>query len=135
MKHLKKMMALVIAMVMVLAMGVTVFAASQYTITIDNASNTSVSIDGKTYTAYKLFDVTYTGSNKEDPHAYSIDSDGDGAWAWSTLTSGITADTNGVYDNTTYGLKFTPTAADPSVFSITETPLLKHISSKASFNP
>ena len=114
-------MALVIAMVMVMSMGVTAFAASQYTITIDNSSNTSVSIDGKTYTAYKLFDVTYTGSSAEDPHAYSIDSDGDGAWAWSTLTSGITADANGVYNNTTYGLKFTPTAADSSVYSITST--------------
>ncbi|MBQ9664382.1 MAG: isopeptide-forming domain-containing fimbrial protein [Oscillospiraceae bacterium] len=102
-------------------MGITAAFASDYKITIDNSANTSVSIVGNTYTAYKLFDVTYTGSNASDPHAYSIDSNGDGAWAWSTLTSGLTADANGVYTNSTYGLTFTPTAADATVYSITST--------------
>ena len=119
MKSLKKMMALVIAMVMALALGTTVFA-SDYKITIDNSSNTSVSINGTQYTAYKLFDVTYTGSNTTDPHAYSIDSDGDGAWAWNTI-KGTKNETTGVYTNSTYGLTFTPTAADPTVYSITST--------------
>lgn len=120
MRKIKKMMALALAMVMMVAMTTLVWA-SAYQITIDNSANTSVSIDGKAYTAYKLFDVTYTGSETSDPHAYSIDSDGDGAWAWATLTSGVTADANGVYDNTTYGLKFTPSAADPTVYTITST--------------
>ena len=104
---------------MVLSM-VAVASASDYKITVTN-TNTSVSIDGKTYTAYKLFDVTYTGSGKDDPHAYSIDSDGDGSWAWATLTNGVTADADGVYNCTTYGLKFTPSAADPSIYTIDST--------------
>ena len=85
MKSLKKMMALVIAMVMVLAMGMTVFAggdtgdggdggdapaAATYSITVTN-DNEAMSIIGKTYTAYKLFDVTYDGTN----YAYSIKTD------------------------------------------------------------
>ena len=128
MKRIKKMMALALAMVMVLAMSMTVFAGDgdggetttpTYKITIDNSDNENVSIVGKTYTAYKLFDVTYTGSGANDPHAYSIDSDGAGAWAWDTIKG--TADANGVYTNTTYGLTFTPTAADATVYSITST--------------
>ena len=116
---MKKILAILLATLMVAALSVTAFA-SDYKITVTN-TNTSVSIAGKTYIAYKLFDVTYTGSNNSDPHAYSIDSDGDGAWAWATLTSGVTADEKGVYNNTTYGLKFTPTAADSSVYSIEST--------------
>ena len=90
MKKMKKMMALALAMVMVLAMGVTVFAsgdtgttggdggttggdapaAATYSITVTN-DNEAMSIIGKTYTAYKLFDVTYDGTN----YAYSIKTD------------------------------------------------------------
>jgi fimbrial isopeptide formation D2 family protein/LPXTG-motif cell wall-anchored protein len=80
MKQIKKMMALVLAMVMTLAMGITVFAdpaqepeepaAATYSITVTN-DNTAMSIIGKTYTAYKLFDVTYDGTN----YAYSIKTD------------------------------------------------------------
>ena len=54
MKKFKKMMALVIAMVMVLAMGVTVFAApatNDHTITITNTDQNVV----HTYEAYKVF--------------------------------------------------------------------------------
>ena len=77
-KTMKKMMALVIAMVMVLAMGTAVFAsgndgdgaAATYSITVQN-TNDAMSIIGKTYTAYKLFDVTYSGEN----YAYSIKTD------------------------------------------------------------
>ena len=111
--------ALVLALMLTFSV-MSVALASDYKITVTN-TNDSVSINGKDYTAYKLFDVTYTGSGTTDAHAYSIDSDGDGAWAWATLTSGLTADSNGVYDNTTYGLKFTPSAADPSVYTITST--------------
>ena len=46
-KTIKKMMALVIAMVMMVAMStISVFAADSFTITIDNA------VAGETYSAY-----------------------------------------------------------------------------------
>ena len=69
MKSLKKMMALVIAMVMVLAMGVTVFAATSHSITIKN-DNDAISINGKTYSAYKLFDSTQ--NSDQTAYAYYL---------------------------------------------------------------
>ncbi len=64
MKKMKKMMAVLIAMVMTLAMGVTVFAQTveqkhpdtdNATITINNPAK------GETYSIYKLFDATVNG--------------------------------------------------------------------------
>lgn len=54
MKKMKKIFALLIAMVMVLCMSTVAFAE---TITIDGA------VDGKIYTAYKLLDATYEGTD------------------------------------------------------------------------
>ena len=71
MKKMKKMMALALAMVMMLAMGVTVFAAdTPHSITIKNTNN-AISIDGKTYNAYKLFDSTHSGT----AYAYYMSTD------------------------------------------------------------
>jgi LPXTG-motif cell wall-anchored protein len=56
MKKMKKFLALLIAMAMVLGMGTTVFATgdtSSYTITVNGA------IKDATYAAYRVFDVTY----------------------------------------------------------------------------
>ena len=124
-----KVMALVLAAFMALAVATPAWAADgdpTYTITIDNSANASANnttINGKKYTAYKLFDLTYantgtTADNDQNPHSYSIDSDGDGSWAWGTLTSGLTADSDGVYTSTTYGLKMTPSASDPTVYVV-----------------
>jgi len=84
MKRLKRIMALVIAMAMVLTMGaVTAFAdvaANTYTIKVTNG-NSEVSINGKEFKAYKLFDVTYQNpsdnqntvyGNDTAPHAYTL---------------------------------------------------------------
>ena len=106
---------------MIVGMMSMAMAADEYSITVDNSANTSVSIVGKTYTAYKLFDVTYTGSGSDAPHAYSIDSDGDGAWAWNTIKGSLKSGSTTIYENTTYGLTFTPSAADPTVYSVTST--------------
>lgn len=67
MKHIKKLMALVIAIVMCLGMSTMVFAASEYSIKVTN-DNEAMSINGKTYSAYKLFDVKYSGNN----YSYTI---------------------------------------------------------------
>ena len=69
MKSLKKMMALVIAMVMTLAMGVSVFAATQ-TVAKDpaDADNATITVNnpakGETYKVFQLFDAT-VGENGE----------------------------------------------------------------------
>lgn len=66
MKKMKRMLAFVLAMVMVLATGITAFAdepgtTPKHSITIEN-ENPTISIDGKTYRAYKLFDSTHVGT-------------------------------------------------------------------------
>ena len=63
MKSLKKMMALVIAMVMVLAISIPAMAA---TITINQPTPTDGTAGAETYVAYKIFDVTKTSSVTED---------------------------------------------------------------------
>ena len=57
MKKMKKIFALLIAMVMVLSMSTSVFAAGSGSITIQNTVN------GKEYNVYKVFDATYSGTN------------------------------------------------------------------------
>ena len=121
MKKMKKMMALALAMVMMLAMAIPAMAAAgDYTITIDNA------VAGETYSAYKVFDVTYADPVTPAPtitpatdipgtadnthfnsaYAYSISTSSP---FWGDLTTGVTADADGVYSLATYGLKFVPT--------------------------
>ena len=62
MKHIKRTLALLLAVVLVLALSVCAFAAEDYSITVKN-TNTAVSINGNTYSAYKIFDATYSGTS------------------------------------------------------------------------
>ena len=62
MKHIRRNLALLLAVVLVLALSVCAFAAEDYSITVNN-TNKAVSIDGKTYSAYKIFDATYSGTS------------------------------------------------------------------------
>ena len=57
MKKMRKIFALLIAMVMVLGMATSVFAASDGSITIQNT------VKDKEYNIYKVFDATYSGTN------------------------------------------------------------------------
>ena len=85
MKSLKKMMALALAMVMVLAMSATVFAAPAATApkgTIEITSpKTDPNADNTYYDAYRIFDMTTNGTKGADGNytavAYTINS----AWA------------------------------------------------------
>lgn len=67
MKKLKRMMAVLLAMVMALAMSVTVFAAGgQGSLKVEvNANNT---LKGQTLNVYKLFDLSVNGTN----YAYTV---------------------------------------------------------------
>ena len=65
MKSVKRISSLLLALLMILTMSVTTFAAGTTgSITIDNP------VTGHTYTAYKIFDVVYSGDN----YSYTIDS-------------------------------------------------------------
>lgn len=61
MKHMKKIVAVVLAMVMMLALGATVFAEAPTTGSISVNPNS-----GQTYTLYKLFDAEITFQLKND---------------------------------------------------------------------
>ena len=73
MKHTKKALAMLLALVMLLALlSVTAFAADTGKITIENAQA------GKEYKLYKVFDATYSGTNtttgEPEGVAYTIES-------------------------------------------------------------
>ena len=70
MKTMKKLTCVMVALVLMLALCVTAFAAETGSITVDNPSN------GVTYTAYKIFDVVYN----TDKTAYSYTIAGSSPW-------------------------------------------------------
>ena len=116
MNSVKKVLALALVAVMMLALAIPAMAEG-YTITIDNA------VADETYSAYKVFDVTYANPVNPAPtidpatdipgaadnthfnsaYAYSINTN---SMFWGDLTTGVTADADGVYSLTDYGLKF-----------------------------
>ena len=69
MKTMKKLTCVMVALVLMLALCVTAFAAGTGKITVDNP------VSGATYTAYKIFDVVYSADKK----AYSYTISGDSA--------------------------------------------------------
>ena len=70
MKTMQKLLSVMVALVLVLALCVTAFAADTGTITIDNPTADT------TYTAYKIFDVRY--DDAKQAYAYTIA--GDSEW-------------------------------------------------------
>ena len=76
MKTIKKALALVLTLAIVMSLGITAFAAKTeptYSITVTNTpTESNVSIVGKEYTAYKLFDVKVTGNGENAEYAYTV---------------------------------------------------------------
>ena len=110
MKHAKKLASLLLALVMVLGLATTAFAAgNDGTITISNATV------GKTYDVYKVFDLTYEG----DAVAYSYTKTGESDALYTALASNASpftltpTTTANVYN---VALKADKTAADVSAF-------------------
>lgn len=71
MKQLRKVMAVIFAVVLALTMTVTASAAETGNITIQHGGN---DLNGVTFSAYKLFDITANTSNPEQK-IYNIDTD------------------------------------------------------------
>ncbi len=88
MKSVKRISSLLLALLMILTMSVTTFAAGTTgSITIDNP------VTGQDYTAYKIFDVVY--NDGKTAYSYTIDSTNE----WFATVK--------LYANTTNGLKLT----------------------------
>lgn len=82
---MKKIISVLLALVMTLALSVSALAAGEGSITVDNPKA------GETYTAYKIFDVSYNA----DKSAYSYTIQGNSAWFetvknYATETNGLT---------------------------------------------
>lgn len=109
MKKLRKVLALVLAMAMVLGMSATAFAEVEAgTITVDNP------IAEQTYTAYKIFDVTYDSSKSS--YSYTIDSNSE--W-FSTVQAYANTEKSGltlalVNGSTTYNVTITDDFSAPN---------------------
>ena len=110
MKHVKKLASLLLALVMILSLATTAFAAgNDGSITISNATV------GETYAVYKVFDLTYVGDAVAYSYAKTSDTDAlytalTGDTSPFTLTATTTEDVYNV------SLKDGKTAADVSEF-------------------
>ena len=77
MKRMKRIMALMLAAIMMMAMSVTAFAAGgatgTHTLTVNVKSTTSAQdLKGQTINLYKLFDVTESKSGETTNYAYTV---------------------------------------------------------------
>lgn len=108
MKHARKLASLLLALVMVLSLATTAFAADETgTITVDNP------IAGQTYTAYKIFDVVY---DTEGHYSYTIASNSE--W-FTTVKTYAEEENNGltltqVNGSTTYNVTTTGAFSAPN---------------------
>ena len=101
MKHAKKLASLLLALIMLLALGTTAFAAENNdgSITITNATV------GKNYSVYKVFDLTYDDSTPDDVKvAYTYTPTGAGDAFLTALQDAsspftLTDQNNGKYDD------------------------------------
>lgn len=105
MKTAKKLASLLLALVMVLSLATTAFAAGTGSITVDNP------IAGQTYTAYKIFDVVY---DTDGHYSYTIDSSSewfDTVKTYATEANGLTL--TQVNGSTTYNAVTTSAFSAP----------------------
>ena len=80
MKRMKKIMALMLAAIMMMAMSVTAFAAEgatgTHTLTVNVKTTTpSQDLKGQTINLYKLFDVTESGTTGSKNYAYTVNTE------------------------------------------------------------
>ena len=113
MKMMKKVMALILSLLVVMSMAVPVVGADEetLTLTVKNPEGSNVSIVGKTFNAYKIFDASYTTTEAGTVEhiSYTIKSSDK---FYNTVVSylGSGTETNGVRSGN--GLKLTKTAID-----------------------
>ena len=85
MKRMKKIMALMLAAIMMMAMSVTAFAAegttpaaagaNTLTVNVNTTTAAAQDLKGQTINLYKLFDVTESGTTGSKNYAYTVNTD------------------------------------------------------------
>lgn len=118
MKAMKKLISLLLALAMVMALGVvTASAASDGSVTVRNA------ISGEKYNIYKVFDLTYSGTNQAVPGTGTTPSSFAGKVAYTYQKDTSSADDK-LYTALTAGdspftLTETATTATDNVYTVT----------------
>ena len=80
MKRMKRIMALMLAAIMMMAMSVTAFAAGgatgEHTLTVNvKSTEPAQDLKGQTINLYKLFDVTESGTTESKNYAYTVNTE------------------------------------------------------------
>lgn len=137
MKRMKKIMALMLAAIMMMAMSVTAFAAEGATGTLTltvNVKTTTPAQDlkGQTINLYKLFDVTESGTTESKNYAYTVNTEtGYKDAIKSALGTSFTGTTDEEYAAAVLALKDTEGAVQKFANDFTAEALTKKLSATA----
>ena len=137
MKRMKRIMALMLAAIMMMAMSVTAFAAEGATGTLTltvNVKTTTPAQDlkGQTINLYKLFDVTESGTTESKNYAYTVNTEtGYKDAIKSALGTSFTGTTDEEYAAAVLALKDTEGAVQKFANDFTAEALTKKLSATA----
>lgn len=137
MKRMKKIMALMLAAIMMMAMSVTAFAAGGATGTLTltvNVKTTTPAQDlkGQTINLYKLFDVTESGTTESKNYAYTVNTEtGYKDAIKSALGTSFSGTTDEEYVAAVLALKDTEGAVQKFANDFTAEALTKNLSATA----
>lgn len=137
MKKMKKIMALMLAAIMMMAMSVTAFAAEgatgTHTLTVNVKSTTPAQdLKGQTINLYKLFDVTESNSGETANYAYTVNAaTGYKDAIKSALGTSFTGTTDEEYAAAVLALKDTEGAVQKFANDFTADALTKNLSATA----
>ena len=137
MKRMKKIMALMLAAIMMMAMSVTAFAAEgatgTCTLTVNVKSTTPAQdLKGQTINLYKLFDVTESKSGETTNYAYTVNTEtGYKDAIKSALGTSFTGTTDEEYAAAVLALKDTEGAVQKFANDFTADALTKNLSATA----
>ena len=137
MKRMKRIMALMLAAIMMMAMSVTAFAAGgatgTHTLTVNVKSTTPAqALKGQTINLYKLFDVTESGTTESKNYAYTVNTEtGYKDAIKSALGTSFTGTTDEEYAAAVLALKDTEGAVQKFANDFTAEALTKKLSATA----
>ena len=137
MKRMKRIMALMLAAIMMMAMSVTAFAAEgatgTHTLTVNvKSTEPAQDLKGQTINLYKLFDVTESGTTESKNYAYTVNTEtGYKDAIKSALGTSFTGTTDEEYAAAVLALKDTDGAVQKFANDFTAEALTKNLSATA----